>query len=159
MLLWPVLGDGRHQKKRARKRIRALFLPLLLLYQFQPTHTANFLGFIFPADSWAYAENRQNGGLTRVPKIEKCAAWGLRRTPVIPLPKVKGAACGRALGCLGYLRAPICGAGLGAGGPLAAPWRCATWPLLPETRANSAPRMRPPRPGWHRSPAEGRWRG
>jgi len=40
-------------------------LTISLLYQFLPTYTDKFCYFIFFADSSAYGENRQNGGLTR----------------------------------------------------------------------------------------------
>ena len=48
--------------------IRTLFLSISLLYQFRPTHTANFSNFIFPAGSSAYGEKHRNRGLTRFAK-------------------------------------------------------------------------------------------
>jgi hypothetical protein len=68
--------------------IRALLQAISLLYQFRPTHTDKFRHFIFHADSSAYGENRQNGGLTRFwvgavledifpPSITSCAEFGL----------------------------------------------------------------------------------
>jgi hypothetical protein len=62
---------------------RTLFLSISLVYQFRPTHTANFSDFILPADASTYGENREKRGLDK----NQAVICGRLIKPTITVPR------------------------------------------------------------------------